>query len=297
MGYGTVAYLRLCDDSNRVHCTFLMGKARLAPIKPVTIPHLELTAATTSIRVGEMLKRELDGDPEFMYHTDSTTVLRYIANEKQRFHVFVANRVQLIRDHSHPKQWKYVETKENPADDASRGLNGLALLEGQRWLEGPEFLWKPESEWPQQPFTLGQVPDDDPEVRKVTTSSVVSINQVDNATIKLINSFSDWHRLRRAVAVFLRVKETLRRRRNDRFNVEKKAKCGNRNPADQKLPAATKAVKFKSAEESRLPLTVQDLATAELAILKFVQASAFGKEIHALKEGEKNKLRGRRREV
>lgn len=295
MGYGTVAYLRLCDDSNRVHCTFLMGKARLAPIKPVTIPRLELTAATTSIRVGEMLKRELDGDPEFMYHTDSTTVLRYIANEQQRFHVFVANRVQLIRDHSHPKQWKYVETKENPADDASRGLNGLALLEGQRWLKGPEFLWKPESEWPQQPFTLGQVPDDDPEVRKVTTSSVVSINQVDNATIKLINSFSDWHRLRRAVAVFLRVKETLRKRRNDRVNVENEAKCGSRNPADEKLPAATKAVKFKSAEESRSPLTVQDLATVELAILKFVQASAFGKEIHALKEGEKNKLRGKKK--
>ena len=148
---------------------------------------------------------------------------------------------------------------------------------------------------PQQPFTLGQVPDDDPEVRKVTTSSVVSINQVDNATIKLINSFSDWHHLRRAVAVFLRVKETLRRRRNDRVNVENEAKCGNRNPADQKLPAATKAVKFKSAKESRSPLTVQDLATAELAILKFVQASAFGKEIHALKEGEKNKLRGKKK--
>ena len=82
-----------------------------------------------------------------------------------------------------------MDSKENPADDASRGLNGLALLEGQRWLEGPEFLWKPKSEWPQQPLTLGQVPDDDPEVRKVTTSSAVSISQVDNATIKLINSF------------------------------------------------------------------------------------------------------------
>ena len=295
MGYGTVAYLRLCDDSNRVHCTFLMGKSRLAPIKSVTIPRLELTAATTSIRVGEMLKREVDGDPEFVYHTDSTTVLRYIANERQRFHVFVANRVQLIRDHSHPNQWKYVATKENPADDASRGLNGLALLEGQRWLEGPEFLWKPENEWPQQPSTLGQVPDDDPEVRKVTTSSAVSINQVDNTTNKLIKSFSDWHRLRRAVAVFLRVKETLRKRRNNRLNVKNGTTSGDRNFADQRSPATTKVVKFKSAEEPHSPLTVQDLATAELAILKFVQASAFGKEVHALKEGEKNKLRGQKK--
>ena len=85
VGYGSVAYLRLRDDSDRVYCTFLMGKARLAPIKFVTLPRLELTAATASIRVGELLRREVDGDPEFVYHTDPTTVLRYIANEQQRF--------------------------------------------------------------------------------------------------------------------------------------------------------------------------------------------------------------------
>ena len=57
-----VAYLRLRDDSDRVYCTFLMGKARPAPIKSVTMPRLELTAATISIRVGELLRREIDGD-------------------------------------------------------------------------------------------------------------------------------------------------------------------------------------------------------------------------------------------
>ena len=34
-------------------------------------------------------------------------------------------------------QWKYLDIKENPADDASRGLNGLGLIGGQRWLQGP----------------------------------------------------------------------------------------------------------------------------------------------------------------
>ena len=109
MRYRTAAYVRLCDDSNRIHCTFLMGKARLAPIKAVTIPRLELTAATVFIRVGELLKREVDGEPEFMYHTDSETAL---CNEQQRFHVFVASRVQFIRYHSHLNQWRYVDTKE-----------------------------------------------------------------------------------------------------------------------------------------------------------------------------------------
>ena len=193
VGYGSVAYLRLRDDSDRIYCTFLMGKARLTPIKSVTMPRLELTAATVSIRVGELLKREVDGNPEFVYLTDSTTVLRYIANEQQCFHVFVANRVQLIRDHSSPSQWKYVDTRENPADDASRGLNGLALVAGQRWLQGPGFLWKPESEWPHQPLMVSQVPDDDPEVKRtaVASSNAVIVDQSTGATNKLINHFSD----------------------------------------------------------------------------------------------------------
>ena len=46
VGYGSVAYLRLRDNSNRIYCSFLMGKARLASIKSVTMPRLELTAAS-----------------------------------------------------------------------------------------------------------------------------------------------------------------------------------------------------------------------------------------------------------
>ena len=140
VGYGSVVYQRLCDDKGRIHCSFLIGKARLAPIKAVTIPRLELTAATVSVRLSEMMK-ELDDKPDVIqYHTDSTTVLRYIRNDQRRFQVFVANRIQTIRNLSEPKQWLYVDTKDNPADDASRGLNAQALVERSRWIEGPAFL-------------------------------------------------------------------------------------------------------------------------------------------------------------
>ena len=95
MGYGCVAYLRLQDDSNRIHCSFLMGKSRLTSTNVVTVPRLELTAATVSVRVGQMLYEELELKPEAItYHTDSKTVLRYIGNEQKRFQIFVANRVQ-----------------------------------------------------------------------------------------------------------------------------------------------------------------------------------------------------------
>ena len=133
IGYGSVVYQRLCDNQGHIHCSFLIGKARLAPIKPVTIPRLELTAATVSIRLSEMMKKEFNDKPNtIQYHTDSTTVLRYIKNDQKLFQVFVANRVQLIRNHSSPDQWRYVDTKENPADDASRGLDAKTLTEQQR---------------------------------------------------------------------------------------------------------------------------------------------------------------------
>ena len=93
--------------------------------------------------------------------------------------------MQLIRDFTSSNQWRYVDTSSNRADDASRGLSGAALLQQQRWIKGPQFLWKPETEWPQQPFAVGEVPDDDPEVRKVvsagtmvTDDSVATVNKL-----------------------------------------------------------------------------------------------------------------------
>ncbi|KAM7424138.1 hypothetical protein PAMA_000472 [Pampus argenteus] len=121
-----------------------MGKARVAPTKIVTIPRLELTAAVTSAAVSNMLREELDLkiDKEY-YWTDSKVVLGYINNEARRFHVFVANRVQRIRETTDIRRWHYVDTGENPADHASRGLKVADLIDSN-WLSGPKFLWEKE---------------------------------------------------------------------------------------------------------------------------------------------------------
>ena len=105
IGYGAVAYLRLQDDSNRIHCTFLMGKARLAPIKPVTIPRMELSAAVVATRLEKISRGELSLPINQSYFwTDSTCVLRYLENQDRRFQTFVANRVATIHDASSPSQ-------------------------------------------------------------------------------------------------------------------------------------------------------------------------------------------------
>ena len=132
-GYGQCSYLRLTDEKDQVCCSFVMGKARVTPLKPITIPRLELTAALVSVKVSEMFQHELEYDEiTEVFWTDSKVVLGYISNDARRFHVFVANRVQQIRDHTSASQWKYIDTKNNPADDASRCLTAKELVHSSR---------------------------------------------------------------------------------------------------------------------------------------------------------------------
>ncbi|XP_070537534.1 uncharacterized protein [Ptychodera flava] len=166
-GYGVASYIRLINEDGRIHCAFLMGKARVAPLKKITIPRLELTAATVAVRMNRMLEEELDIKNDKVYFwTDSTSVIKYCANETSRFHTFVANRINIIREGSDSKQWKYVDTKSNPADDASRGLTVDKFLQNKRWLRGPDFLWKRESEWPTQQDISRALCNKDPEVKR-----------------------------------------------------------------------------------------------------------------------------------
>ena len=204
-GYGQCSYIRLENDKGKIHCSLVLGKARVAPLKMVTIPRLELTAAVVSVRVSEMLRQELqyEGMQEIFWK-DSKVVLGYIKNYSKRFHVFVANRVQQIRDQTSLSHWRHVETKSNPADNASRGITAKGLVESSRWIAGPKCLWKAEGLWPQpsEDQDLINLPAGDPEVKKMTTH-VIHMQQPWNLSESL-TSFSDWHKARKSVALCLR---------------------------------------------------------------------------------------------
>lgn len=62
-GYGQCTYLRLVDLKNRVHCSLAMGKSRVTPLKPITIPRLELTAALVSAKISCMSRKEMEYAP------------------------------------------------------------------------------------------------------------------------------------------------------------------------------------------------------------------------------------------
>ena len=126
--YGVVSYLRSQDRDGRTYSYIVMAKSRLAPLKTLTIPRLELQAATLATRQDALLRQELDVELESsQFWTDTTIVLQYIFNQERRFHTFVANRVAEIRGKSEVEQWHHVSTKDNPADDASRGVTAGSL--------------------------------------------------------------------------------------------------------------------------------------------------------------------------
>ena len=120
----------MVNASGDVHCSLVIAKSRVAPVKHVTVPRLELAAAVLSVRVSAFLERELKYDhTEEYFWTDSTVVLGYINSHAKRFHVFVANRIQQIRDGSSAEQWCYVASEKNPADHASRGMRAEKFVE------------------------------------------------------------------------------------------------------------------------------------------------------------------------
>ncbi len=85
-GYGQCSYLRLVDHLGQIHCSLVLAKSRVAPLKLVTIPRLELTAALVTVKVWVLLKRELEYEQvnEFFW-SNSKVVLWYISKSAGHF--------------------------------------------------------------------------------------------------------------------------------------------------------------------------------------------------------------------
>ncbi|XP_064650045.1 uncharacterized protein LOC135501723 [Lineus longissimus] len=193
-GYGQCSYLRQVDMQGQVYCSFVMAKARVAPLKTVTITRLELQAAVVSVN-HELANSGLKN----IFWTYSKVVLRYIKNEARRFHIFVANRIQRIHESSSPDQWRYVSTNENPADFASRGLKANELTTSN-WFQGPPFLWK--EDIPGESTSSLLITSDDPKVKRVQVLATGAIEKT--ALQDKFTKYSDWSRLQSAVSVLLK---------------------------------------------------------------------------------------------
>jgi len=261
-GYGCVSYVRTVDEHGTVSCRLMMAKSRLAPMKTLTIPRLELCAATLAVKMNSIIAYELDVPLQVpVFWTDSTVVLQYINNTRKRFHTFVANRIAAIHSGSDPSQWRYVDSESNPADDVSRGLKASELVSSPRWFDGPEFLRQDESRWPVNPVTVCNLPDSDPEVRKnpVVYSAVCDeMTVADDVFDVLFMKRSVWYELKRDFAWFLRIRAWLRNRIKDK----------------------------KLVMDVRAPLSISELNCAETEIIKLIQRRSFPSEVRSLSESD-----------
>ena len=263
VGYGACTYVRVINQRGQIHVSLLISKNRLAPVKPVTIPRLELLAAVVASKLDCVVKRELDVELlRSTFWTDSMITLAYIQSDSRRFKTFIANRVSLIRENSTPDQWCHIVGNDNPADILSRGCNASVLP--TVWFEGPRFLSDYKSSWSIQPSALPSLIAESHELKQqkshVENTPCVFTGNVGTAVVEarqhpldvLMQQYSSYYRLKKAVSWLIRFKLHLR---GDSSNV------GN-------------------------PITVDEMKSADILIMQHVQSDVFRDEIVSLKRGK-----------
>lgn len=126
------------------------AKSRVAPLKQLSIPRLELEAALLGSRLAKNVieKHSIKIDNVFMW-SDSKTVLCWLISDHRLFRQFVANRVSEIMDLTKIQNWRWIPTKYNVADDATKWSKQQIFDNSNRWFTGPEILYLAESEWPE----------------------------------------------------------------------------------------------------------------------------------------------------
>ncbi|XP_046865635.1 uncharacterized protein LOC124459899 [Drosophila willistoni] len=126
--YGAVIYSRV-RTTNGYRSRLVAAKTRVAPLKPISIPRLELNAALLLSRLLKLVTESLT-IPISSSHcwTDSEIVLHWLSSPPRRWNTYVCHRVAEIVEDYPRRCWNHVRSEENPADCASRGLSLSQLL-------------------------------------------------------------------------------------------------------------------------------------------------------------------------
>lgn len=179
IAYGAVMYLRFTNINNNSNVTFLLSKGRLAPLKKLTIPILELTDALIGARLFSHIKPVFQNvEVNVSYHcwTDSNIAICWIKGSSAKWKPYVANRVREIQSLTEPEIWHHCPGQTNPADLITRKRKLLDLINCDLWWSGPQWL-REEGNWPKS----GHIDPDSStlelEVQKVQISLITSVKE------------------------------------------------------------------------------------------------------------------------
>ena len=140
--FGAVAYLVTDNQVN-----LIMSKSRVTPLKERTLPQLELTAIELGTRLANYLNSKFSEIQETYIWTDSEICLHWIAKDDSHI-AYVKNRVYKIKELQNNYKFNHVQSKDNPADLLSRGVNIKKLVQSTLWFNGPNWLIL--KDWPEQ---------------------------------------------------------------------------------------------------------------------------------------------------
>ena len=246
--YAGVVYIRVQDCSGAIHSSLVLAKTKVAPIKRLTIPRLELCGAKLVSQLLQHARKALNISIQNVFAwTDSTIVLNWLIGNPRRFKTFVGNRVSCILQSIPPDHWNHVCSSQNPADCASRGLFPSELTEHRLWWNGPEWLRIPSDQWPSQlVVTHAEMPID--EERDICLHTMVS------PAIIPLQQLSSFTRLKRVTVWVLRFINNSRQPKTNR--------------------------------PSSLYLSSAELTAAESYWISLTQCQAFSLEIESLRKGE-----------
>jgi hypothetical protein len=195
--YGACIYVRTTDEYDIHHVKLLCSKSRVAPLKQISVPRLELCGtlllAQLMHKIKTIFKLPIN---DFYCWTDSTIALAWINGNCKEWTTFVANRVSQIQNQTAEMKWRHVRTHDNPADHISRGLTVTRLKEADNWWYGPTWLTKAEEQWPIDNDT-NKVDDNTLERRKC-------INVCTTIDTSYFERYSSYNKLIRVTAYILR---------------------------------------------------------------------------------------------
>jgi hypothetical protein len=246
--YGACVYIRIIPTNGPVESNLLCSKNKVAPLKTVSIPRLELSAALLLAKLVAKLKTTLNTTfDQCVYWTDSTIVLSWLQLQPSSLKTFVANRVSQIQSLTDPKEWCHVPSEQNPADIFSRGRTPHQLNQSSLWWQGPQFLNGPEhfsikNKWNPTSVENSTIPE-------IKTSCCLLVNAADTDN-SLFERFSSFSKLVRVVAYILRFVNNMR--------------TGERNMSRH--------------------LSCEELKQAHNCIIKVTQKQAFREDIHFLEK-------------
>lgn len=248
--YGACIYIRAIYTDNTVSTNLVTSKSRIAPIKTVSVPRLELCAAVLLSKLTEKIISIFENKTSFTsvnLWTDSEITLCWLRAHPSKWTVFVANRVAEIQKSTANCSWRHIKSSENPADCLSRGISSSELKNFSLWWHGPQMLLDPN--FKSKDITLNI--HDMPEQRKISKKKETILHtskKCEDLFYNLFLNFSSFTRLQRVIAFCLRFIN------NSNINCQK----------------------FQG------PLTVNELQKSKTVIIKILQRHCFAQEIQEL---------------